>query len=62
MEMKITGLDLLNKLRFSKVSSVTGIYETEDVTIHGEKIHVLKFIDSDGFEIKKEPVAADSEN
>jgi hypothetical protein len=55
-------LDLLNKLRFSKVSSVTGIYETEDVTIHGEKIHVLKFIDSDGFEIKKEPVAADSEN
>lgn len=58
--MKFTGLDLINKLEFVKAAYGTGIYKTEDITVHGKPVHVLKFTDDDEFEIKKEPVAADS--
>ena len=60
--MKFTGLDLANKLKFIKVTYGTGVYETEDITVHGKPAHILKFTDDDEFEIKKEPVATDSEN
>ncbi|MFT8610549.1 MAG: hypothetical protein ABF690_13135 [Liquorilactobacillus nagelii] len=58
--MKFSGLDLINKLSYLNTSSETGIYETENITVHGKTVHVLKFVDGDEFEIKKEPVAADS--
>jgi hypothetical protein len=61
MEMKFTGLDLINKLEFIKAAYGTGVYETEDITVHGKPVHILKFTDNDEFEIKKEPVAADSD-
>jgi hypothetical protein len=51
--MKFTGLDLLNKLIFAKAAYGTGIYETEDITVHGKPVHILKFTDEDEFEIKK---------
>lgn len=51
--MKFTGLDLLNKLGFVNVAYGTGVYKTEETTVLGKPVHILKFIDEDEFEIKK---------
>ncbi|MFT8823482.1 hypothetical protein [Liquorilactobacillus satsumensis] len=54
MMIEIKGLDLINKLKYKKVSSLTGVYDTQDILIGQKAVHILRFTDDDVFELRDE--------
>lgn len=50
--IKFRGLDLINKLKYKRTSSVTGIYNTQDILVGKKAVHILRFTDDDVFEIE----------
>lgn len=43
---------MINKLKYKRASSVTGIYNTQDILVGKKAVHILRFTDDDVFEIE----------